>query len=158
MSEKPLQCEGILEILPSGVGYVRQRADFAPSPSDAYVSPAQIRAFNLRTGDHVMGETRPPRGKERAPALVSLLRVEGEPPDNNAPRPAFETLTALSPCERIRLESAPDDFTGRAIDLLAPLGKGQRGLIVAPPKAGKTQILQRIARSIARNSPEIHLL
>lgn len=150
--------EGVLEILASGAGFVRTREDLNPSPKDPYVAPSQIRACGLRTGDRIAGRVRPPSGRERSPSLVVVESIEGEPPDSARERPFFDGLTAISPEERLRLESGPADLTGRAIDLLAPLGKGQRGLIVAPPKAGKTRILQEIARSVARTTPDAVLL
>ncbi|MBI3947730.1 MAG: transcription termination factor Rho [Armatimonadetes bacterium] len=150
--------EGILEMLANGSGFVRTRGSFEPAPADAYVAQSQIRAFELRTGDLLRGEVKPPSGKQRWPSLVSIESVEGDPPENSRGRPLFDSLTAISPETRLRLESGPTDLTGRAIDLLAPLGLGQRGLIVAPPKAGKTQILQRIARSVAKNRPDVILL
>ncbi|NLB94461.1 MAG: transcription termination factor Rho [Armatimonadetes bacterium] len=150
--------EGVLEILASGAGFVRTREDLNPSPKDPYVAPSQIRACGLRTGDRIAGRVRPPSGRERSPSLVVVESIEGEPPDSARERPFFDGLTAISPEERLRLESGPADLTGRAIDLLAPLGKGQRGLIVAPPKAGKTRIIQEIARSVARTTPDAVLL
>ena len=158
MSEKQNTVEALLEVLPNGSGFLRTRDNLDATPDDAYVAQSQIRAFGLRTGDKVAGIVRPPTGRERSPSLVSITSVEGEPPERTQSRPNFDSLTALSPEERIRLESGSTDMTGRAIDLLAPVGKGQRGLIVAPPKAGKTQILQRIARGVAANHPEITLL
>jgi len=158
MGVQPQTTEGVLEIMAAGSGFLRTRDDLEPSPNDAYVAQSQIRACSLRTGDRVSGSVRPPSGKERSPSLMAVESVEGEPPERAKSRPLFETLTAISPEERLRLESGPTDLTGRAIDLLAPLGKGQRGLIVAPPKAGKTRILQQIARSVARTSPDTILL
>lgn len=150
--------EGILEVLSTGAGFVRVSGVLEPSPADVSVAPSQIRSLGLRTGDRVSGRVRLPAGKERHRSLVAVDAVEGEPPDRAKVRPFFDSLTAVSPEVRLRLESGPGDLTGRAIDLVAPLGRGQRGLIVAPPKAGKTRILQQIARSVARSAPDIALL
>ena len=158
MSENQQTAQGILEVLANGSGFLRVRDSLDASPQDPYVAQSQMRAFGLRTGDLVAGTVRPPSGRERSPSLLSIQAVEGEPPARDQDRPLFDSLTAISPETRLRLESGPTDLTGRAIDLVAPLGKGQRGLIVAPPKAGKTQILQRIARSVAANYHDVVLL
>lgn len=157
MSKQPEQAQGILDIMANGAGFLRVSSTLAPSPADPYVPASQIRAFGLRSGDLVAGPVRPPSGKERSPSLAAIETIEEQPAANAAARPFFESLTAISPKDRLRLESGATDYTGRAIDLLAPLGKGQRGLIVAPPKAGKTQIIQRLARSLANTHPEITL-
>jgi transcription termination factor Rho len=157
MSEETIGT-GVLEILPNGSGLLRRGADFAPSSADAYVAPAQIRRFNLRPGHAVTGAIRPPRGGERYHSLLRVDAIEGEPPERAARWPEFSTLTAETPHSRLRLENGSDRLGVRAIDLLAPVGKGQRGLIVAPPYAGKTRFLSEIAVSVATRYPEIALM
>ncbi|MGO0123412.1 transcription termination factor Rho [Desulfothermobacter acidiphilus] len=148
---------GILEILPDGYGFLRPHK-YLSSPDDIYVSASQIRKFDLRTGDLVEGVVRRPKEAERYYALLRVERVNGYDADRLTPRPHFDSLTPLYPCERIRLETTPEHISTRIIDLIAPLGKGQRGLIVAPPKAGKTTLLKEIANSITANHPEIYLI
>ena len=149
--------KGVLEILPDGFGFLRP-FQYVPSHDDIYVSSSQIRRFDLRTGDLVAGQVRGPKENERYFALLRVEQVNGEDPDIAAERLHFEGLTPLYPQERINLEVSPDHTATRIIDLLAPLGKGQRGLIVAPPKAGKTMLLKEIANSITKNHPEMDLI
>ncbi len=149
--------KGVLEILPDGFGFLRP-FKYLPSHDDIYVSSSQIRRFDLRTGDLVAGQVRGPKENERYFALLRVEQVNGEDPEVAAERLHFEGLTPLYPQERITLEVSPDHTATRIIDLLAPLGKGQRGLIVAPPKAGKTMLLKEIANSITRNHPEMDLM
>ncbi len=151
--------EGVLETLPDGFGFLRApEYNYLPGPDDIYVSPSQIRKFDLRTGDTVSGQVRPPKEGERYFALIKVEAINFEHPDVARERTFFENLTPIYPSERIRLETTPDNLTGRVMDLLNPIGKGQRGLIVSPPRAGKTMILQSIAHSIERNHPEMVLI
>lgn len=149
--------QGVLEILSEGYGFLRPY-HYLPGEGDIYVSPSQIRRLNLRTGDLVGGHTRPPKEGERFSALLRVENVDGGPPEMAYRRPSFDALTPIFPTERLTLETAEEDPSSRIIDLIAPLGKGQRGLIVAPPKAGKTILLKRIANSIATNYPEVVLM
>ena len=150
--------EGILEILPDGYGFLRVHG-YTPGPDDVYVSPSQIRRFQLRTGDMVIGQVRPPKDSERYYALLRVLAVNMTDPDQAAKRPHFDDLTPVYPYERLHLEvEGSKDVATRLIDIIAPLGKGQRGLIVAPPKAGKTTVLKKIANSITTNHPEVELI
>ncbi len=151
--------QGTLEILPDGFGFLRS-ADYSylPGPDDIYVSPSQIRKFNLKIGDEVRGNIRPPKDNERYFALLKLESINGEDPDNAKHKIHFDNLTPLYPEEKFTLETAHDNLTGRTLDLLSPIGKGQRGIIVSPPKAGKTMMLQSIANSITRNHPEVVLM
>ena len=148
---------GILEIMTEGVGFLRV-AGLNPSPDDIYVSPSQIRRFALRTGDDISGQIRPPKDNEKYFALLRVEAVNGVDPDSATRRLFFEDLTPIYPNERLRLEANPKDITTRMIDLVAPLGKGQRGLIVSPPKAGKTTVLKKLANSITTNHPEVILM
>jgi transcription termination factor Rho len=151
--------EGVLEILPDGFGFLRAPdANYLPGPDDIYVSPSQIRRFNLRTGDTVSGQIRPPKEGERYFALLKVAEVNFENPAVARDKTLFDNLTPLYPEERIVLEAAPDNLSMRVMDLVAPIGKGQRGLIVAPPRTGKTVLLQNIANSIAANHPEVYLI
>jgi len=151
--------EGVLEILPDGFGFLRApTASYLPGPDDMYVSPSQIRKFDLRTGDTVSGEVRPPKDGERYFALLKVDSINGDPPNLSEPRPLFDNLTPLYPDERINLERKDGDLSMRLMDLINPIGKGQRGLIVASPRTGKTVILQGLANSIATNHPEIVLM
>nr|WP_201721916.1 transcription termination factor Rho [Desulfotomaculum copahuensis] len=152
-----LYAQGVLDILPDGYGFLRP-FQYLPSNDDIYVSASQIRRFDLRTGDLVAGQVRGPKDNERYFALLRVEQVNGVDPEVASERLHFDGLTPLYPLERIRLETAPDRLSTRVIDLIAPLGKGQRGLIVAPPKAGKTILLKEIANSITRNHPEIHVM
>ncbi|RPF47056.1 transcription termination factor Rho [Thermodesulfitimonas autotrophica] len=155
--EGVMYAQGILEILPDGYGFLRP-FKYLPSNEDIYVSSSQIRKFDLRTGDLVAGQVRRPKEGERYLALLRVERVNDTDPAALAERIHFDSLTPLYPYERIRLETEPHKFSTRIIDLISPLGKGQRGLIVAPPKAGKTTLLKEIANSITTNHPEIHLI
>ena len=151
--------EGVLEVLPDGFGFLRAPDyNYLPGPDDIYVSPSQIRKFDLQTGDTVSGQIRPPKEGERYFALIKVEAVNFEPPEQAREKVFFENLTPLYPQERIRLETAPDNLSARVMDLLTPLGKGQRGLIVSPPRTGKTMLLQNIANSITANHPEIYLI
>ncbi len=150
--------EGVLEILPDGYGFLRApEYNYLPGPDDIYVSPSQIRRFNLRTGDTVSGQIRPPREGERYFALIKVEAVNFEAPDQTAEKILFDNLTPLYPMERINLE-VEGNMTSRVMNLMTPIGKGQRGLIVAPPRTGKTMMLQAIANSITANHPEIILI
>lgn len=151
--------QGTLEILPDGFGFLRS-ADYSylPGPDDIYVSPSQIRKFNLKIGDEVRGNIRPPKDNERYFALLKLESINGEEPEEAKHRVPFDNLTPLYPQEKFTLETTHDNLTGRTLDLLSPIGKGQRGIIVSPPKAGKTMMLQSIANSITANHPEVVLM
>lgn len=149
--------QGVLEILPEGYGFLRP-FQFVPSNDDIYVSASQIRRFDLRTGDTVAGQVRRPKDNEKYLALLRVETINGEDANTAANRLHFDALTPLYPNERIRLETTPNKKAMRIIDLISPLGKGQRGLIVAPPKAGKTTLLKEIANSITTNHPEIYLM
>src|SRR5215207_8972958 len=147
---------GILDVLPDGFGFLRTNG-YSQAKGDVYVSTSQIKRFNLRRGDQVVGQIRPARDGEKYPALVRIESVNGHEPQKGRYRTNFDDLTPLYPMERLRLEWKPNDIAPRVVDLVAPIGKGQRGLVVSPPKAGKTTILKQIAQSIAANSPEIKL-
>ncbi|MGK2908046.1 MAG: transcription termination factor Rho [Desulfuromonadales bacterium] len=151
--------EGVLEILPDGFGFLRAPdANYLPGPDDIYISPSQIRRFNLKTGDTVSGQIRPPKEGERYFALLKVAEVNFENPTVARDKTLFDNLTPLYPDQRLILESTPDNLSTRVIDLAAPVGKGQRALIVAPPRTGKTILLQNIANSITANHPEIYLI
>ena len=154
--------DGLLEILQDGFGFLRStNSSYLAGPDDIYVSPSQIRRFNLRTGDTVSGKIRPPKDGERYFALLKVGEINFEPPENAKGKILFENLTPLHPNERLPLEmgnGSTEDMTARVIDLSAPIGKGSRGLIVSPPKAGKTMMLQNIATSIANRNPEVHMM
>jgi len=151
--------EGTLEILPDGFGFLRApSASYLPGPDDMYVSPSQIRKFDLRTGDTISGEIRPPKEGERYFALLKVENINGEEHDPEKPRPFFDNLTPLYPHKRIKLEAGDGNLSTRVMDLLTPLGMGQRSIIVAPPRTGKTMLLQAIANSIAKNHPDIFLI
>ena len=151
--------EGVLETLPDGFGFLRAPDyNYLPGPDDIYVSPSQIRKFDLHTGDTVSGQIRPPKDGERYFALIKVEAINFEPPDRVREKIFFENLTPLYPQERIRLEAASDNLSARVMDLMVPIGKGQRGLIVAPPRTGKTMLLQNIANSITTNHPEVYLI
>ena len=147
---------GILDVLPDGFGFLRTNG-YSQGKGDVYVSTSQIKRFNLRRGDQVVGQIRPAREGEKYPALVRIESVNGREPQKGRYRPNFDDLTPLHPIERLRLEWKPNDLAPRVIDLVAPIGKGQRGLVVSPPKAGKTTILKQIAQSITANYPEVKL-
>jgi transcription termination factor Rho len=151
--------EGVLEILPDGFGFLRAPdANYLPGPDDIYISPSQIRRFNLKTGDTVSGQIRPPKEGERYFALLKVAEVNFENPAVARDKTLFDNLTPLYPDQRLILESTPDNLSTRVIDLAAPVGKGQRALIVAPPRTGKTILLQNIANSITANHPEVYLI
>lgn len=150
---------GVLEILPDGFGFLRSPDySYLPSPDDIYVSPSQIRRFNLRTGDLVSGQIRPPKEGERYFALLKVEAINHESPEDNISRSLFDNLTPYYPTERIKLEYNNNDFSTRVMDLTTPVGKGQRGMIVAAPRTGKTMLLQSIAKAIRKNHKEIHLI
>jgi transcription termination factor Rho len=154
--------DGVLEILQDGFGFLRSsEGSYLAGPDDIYVSPSQIRRFNMRKGDFLSGKIRPPKDTERYFALLKVNEVNGEAPEKSKSKILFENLTPLFPTDRFTLEQgtgSTEDLSSRVMDLIAPIGKGQRGLIVAPPKAGKTMLLQTIAQSIARNSPDSDLI
>jgi transcription termination factor Rho len=151
--------EGVLETLPDGFGFLRAPDyNYLPGPDDIYVSPSQIRKFDLHTGDTVSGVIRPPKDGERYFALIKVEAINFEPPEKTKEKIFFENLTPLYPQQKISLETASENLSGRVMDLLTPLGKGQRGLIVAPPRTGKTMLLQSIANSITTNHPEVYLI
>lgn len=151
--------KGVLEVLPDGYGFLRSVSyNYLPSPDDIYVSPSQIKKFMLRTGDTVTGQVRPPKEGERFFALLRVEAVNDDHPDQIRDRVLFDNLTPLYANARIKLETIPGEYAMRVLDLLAPIGKGQRGMIVSPPKAGKTILLQKIANSISRNHPEVKLI
>jgi len=149
--------EGVLEILPDGFGFLRATdSNYLPGPDDIYISPSQIRRFNLRTGDTISGQIRPPKDTERYFALLKVEQVNHEDPEISREKILFDNLTPLYPDERVALETASDNYSSRIMDLMTPLGKGQRGLIVAPPRTGKTMLLQNIANSVTANDPSIY--
>jgi len=151
--------EGVLEILPDGFGFLRMpNYNYLPGHDDIYVSPSQIKKFGLKTGDTISGHIRPPKENEKYFALLKVEMVNGEPPEKLQSRVPFEELTPIHPNERFILETKQNEITTRVIDLVTPIGKGQRGLIVSPPRAGKTVILQKIANAIAVNNPEVILI
>jgi transcription termination factor Rho len=151
--------EGVLEILPDGFGFLRAPDyNYLPGPDDIYVSPSQIRRFNLKTGDTVSGQIRPPKDSERYFALLKVENVNFESPDKTRDKILFDNLTPLYPEERILLETVPDNLSTRVLDLLTPLGKGQRALVVSPPRTGKTMLLQNIANAITKNHKEIEII
>ncbi|MCH8845573.1 MAG: transcription termination factor Rho [Proteobacteria bacterium] len=154
--------DGVLEILQDGFGFLRSAdSSYLAGPDDIYVSPSQIRRFNLRTGDNIAGKIRPPKDSERYFALLKVREINFEPPEKAKGKILFENLTPLFANDRLTLEignGSTEDITPRIIDLMSPIGKGQRGLIVSPPKAGKTMMLQSIAKSIAHNHPECHMI
>ncbi len=156
-SKGQAEVEGVLEIIEQGYGFLRFE-NFLSSEQDVYVSPSQIRKFNMRTGDKIKGMTRLANAGERFDALLYVNKINGERPMANKPRPKFEDLTPLYPKSRFRLELGASDYATRIIDFVSPIGKGQRGLIVAPPKSGKTILLQKIAKAISTNYPEVELI
>ena len=161
-SGEEISGDGVLEILQDGFGFLRSAdSSYLAGPDDIYVSPSQIRRFNLRTGDTIVGKIRPPKEGERYFALLKVDSINYDRPENAKNKILFENLTPLFPNERMKMEAgngSTEDLTGRVIDLCAPIGKGQRGLIVSPPKAGKTLMLQSIANAITTNNPEVHLM
>src|ERR671939_1928409 len=151
--------EGVLECLPDGFGFLRAPDyNYLPGPDDIYVSPSQIRKFDLRTGDTVSGQIRPPKEGERYFALIKVEAINFEAPDQAREKVFFDNLTPLYPDEQLKMETAKENLSARVIDLVTPIGKGQRGLIVAPPRTGKTMLLQTIANSITENHPEVTLI
>ncbi len=151
--------EGVLEILPDGFGFLRSPSyNYLPCPEDIYVSPSQIRRFELQTGDLISGQIRPPKDKERFFALLKVEAVDHENPDKAKDKIMFDNLTPYFPTERFNIELAPEEINTRVMDLLTPIGKGQRGLIVAPPRTGKTILLQKIANAIATNTPDVIII
>jgi transcription termination factor Rho len=151
--------EGVLQILQDGYGFLRHPDyNYLPGPDDIYVSPSQIKRFGLITGDTVSGQVRPPKEDENYFALIKVLAVNFDDPEKIRDRIFFDNLTPLYPLEKLRLETGPDNVAGRIMDLLTPIGKGQRGLIVAPPRTGKTMLLQSIANSVTKSHPEVFLI
>nr|WP_031496622.1 transcription termination factor Rho [Bryobacter aggregatus] len=151
--------EGVLECLPDGFGFLRApEYNYLPGPDDVYVSPSQIRRFDLRTGDTISGQIRPPKEGERYFALIKVDAINYEAPEETRNKIFFDNLTPLYPQERLKLETTKENYSGRVMDMLTPIGKGQRGLIVAPPRTGKTMMLQSIANSITTNHPEVNLI
>jgi transcription termination factor Rho len=154
-----ITAEGVLEVLPDGFGFMRSPDyNYLPGPDDIYVSPSQIRRFDLRTGDTITGQVRPPKEGERYFALLKVEQINFEAPEAQADKILFDNLTPIHPRERIRLEHDGQDISTRVMDLLIPIGKGQRGLIVAPPRTGKTILMQKIANAITANNPDIWLI
>ncbi len=150
--------EGVLEILPEGFGFLRSRSfNYLPCPEDIYVSPSQIRRFDLQTGNLIAGQIRPPKDKERFFALLKVEAVDGEDPDIAKDKTHFDNLTPLFPNKRFLLETNPEELSTRVVDIVCPVGKGTRGLIVAPPRTGKTVLMQKLANSILKNNPEAYL-
>src|SRR5277367_6757583 len=150
--------EGVLEILPEGFGFLRSQSfNYLPCPEDIYISPSQIRRFDLQTGNLIAGQIRPPKEKEKFFALLKVEAVDGEDPDKAKDKTHFDNLTPLFPNKRFILETAPDELSTRVLDLVCPIGKGTRGLIVAPPRTGKTVLMQKIANAILKNNPETYL-
>lgn len=156
-NEGQLWADGILDIMPDGYGFLRPFG-CTPSFDDIYISPSQIRKFDLRLGDRVEGLSRKPKDNERYFALLRVEKVNGQNPETSQERLHFDGLTPIYPHERLRLETTTDQYAMRMIDLVAPLGKGQRGLIVAPPKAGKTELIKEVANSVAQNNPEVEII
>ena len=151
--------DGVLEILPDGYGFLRSPDyNYLPGPDDIYVSPSQIRKFDLKTGDSISGNVRPPHEGEKYFALVKIEAINFESPEETRNKILFDNLTPLYPQERIKMETVREATSGRVMDLLTPVGKGQRGLIVAPPRTGKTMLLQSIAQSVSKNHPEVYLI
>jgi transcription termination factor Rho len=154
-----IYAEGVLEVLPDGFGFLRAPDyNYLPGPDDIYVSPSQIRRFDLRTGDTISGQVRPPKDTERYFALLKVEAINFETPEQGRDKIFFDNLTPLYPMERLRLEHDPENLTTRVMDLLSPIGKGQRGMIVAAPRTGKTVMLQNLANAIAKNHPEVYLI
>ena len=147
---------GVLQVIPEGYGFLRSaNYNYLSSPDDIYVSPSQIKRFNMRTGDTVSGQVRAPKEGERFFALLKINTIDGNDPEITRERPYFENLTPLFPRERLKLETKQSEVCGRIMDIFTPIGKGQRGLIVAQPKTGKTMLLQMIANAIIKNHPEV---
>jgi transcription termination factor Rho len=154
-----INTRGVLEVMPEGFGFLRSPAfNYLPCPEDIYVSPSQIRRFDLATGDDVEGQVRPPKDKEKFYALLKVERVAGLDPDKAKEKTHFENLTPLFPNRRFLLETSPDEYSTRVVDIVCPVGKGTRGLIVAPPRTGKTVLMQKLANAILKNNPDCHLI
>lgn len=149
---------GTLEIIQDGIGFLRANKQMIPGPEDVYISQSQIRRFGLRTGDLVVGQVRPPKETEKYYGLLKVEAVNGQDPEIAKLRPRFEDLTPVFPYQQLHLETTPSNLTGRLIDMIAPIGRGQRGLIVSPPKAGKTTVLKQIANGISNNHPDVILM
>ena len=149
--------EGVLEILPDGFGFLRGE-NYQSTENDVYISPAQIRRFNMKTGDKVCGITREPKNNERFRAVLYVKSINDIKPETAANRRDFDRLTPVYPKERLVLEAEPENIATRIIDIMAPIGKGQRGMIVAPPKAGKTTLIKKIAKAIEKNNPDVELI
>ena len=150
--------EGVMEVLPEGFGFLRSQSfNYLPCPEDIYISPSQIRRFDLQTGNLIAGQIRPPKEKEKFFALLKVEAVDGEEPDKAKDKTHFDNLTPLFPNKRFILETAPEELSTRVLDLVCPIGKGTRGLIVAPPRTGKTVLMQKIANAILKNNPESYL-
>ena len=156
-SENDTIVEGILEVLPDGYGFLRGD-NYLPTPKDVYISPIQIKRFKLNTGDMIKGISRKPTEEEKFPALIFVGEVNGQTPENAYKRKSFDDLIPIYPTERLKLETKSNEYAMRMIDLISPVGKGQRGMIVAPPKVGKTTLLKKIANSISENNPEVELI
>jgi len=156
-SEGDTIVEGILEVLPDGYGFLRGE-NYLPTPKDVYISPIQIKRFRLNTGDKIKGISRSPKEEEKFPALIFVGEVNGQTPENAYKRKNFDDLIPIYPSERLKLETVPTEYAMRMIDLISPIGKGQRGMIVAQPKVGKTTLLKKIANSITANNPEVELI
>ncbi len=157
--DQDIKAEGVLEILPDGFGFLRSPDyHYLPGPDDIYVSPSQIRKYNMRTGDYVQGTIRPPKDSERYFALLNIDTVNMDKPEVSKGKILFDNLTPTYPNERLIMETAPKEYSGRTLDLLCPIGKGQRGLIVSSPRTGKTVLLQSIAKAITKNHPEVVLI
>jgi transcription termination factor Rho len=152
-----IYCGGVLEVMPDGYGFLRQDT-MLPSQTDVYISPSQIRRFNLRNGDMVSGQGRPPKSNEKYFSLLQVIAINNTDPEQSKLRPGFGSLTPTFPDRLINLEHSPEDLSTRLLNLIAPIGRGQRGLIVSPPKAGKTLLLKSIANATATNAPDIHIL
>jgi transcription termination factor Rho len=151
--------EGILEILPEGFGFLRSTdSNYLPGPDDIYVSPSQIKRFGLRTGDTIAGQIRPPKDNEKYFALLKIEKINFDDPEVAKDKIIFDNLTPIYPCEKLQLETTGKKLSSRVMDLFTPIGKGQRGLIVAPPRTGKTMLLQNLANSITTNHPEVYLI
>lgn len=157
--DKAIYGEGVLETLPDGFGFLRSPDyNYLPGPDDIYISPSQIRRFNIRTGDTISGQIRPPKDSERYFALLKVEKINFDGPEKNQDKILFDNLTPLYPQERLKLEHEPKGFSMRIMDLLTPIGKGQRALVVSPPRAGKTVLLQNLANAITANHPEVALI
>jgi len=151
--------EGVLEILPEGFGFLRSTdSNYLPGPDDIYVSPSQIKRFGLRTGDTISGQIRPPKDNEKYFALLKIEKINFDDPEIAKDKIIFDNLTPIYPCDRIQLETVGTRLSTRVMDLFTPIGKGQRGLIVAPPRTGKTMLLQNLANSVTTNHKEIYLI